>query len=529
LLKTFIQICSDNFSEQKSLRSIAIISGILFLSFLDNLPLKDWDEGTYALIAREIVRTGDWVYLKLPGAPFLMKPPLGLWLIAASYTVGGISEFTTRFPFACLTALSVPTLYLISRQLFNRHIPALYSTLVYITLLPIARHGRFAMLDGISITFFLISLFCLLKARTQPVWSIGIGMMLGLVVLTKGILGLVFGFIIGLLIVAFRQFNLLTSIYLWLGIIIGALPATVWYAAQFQNYGNTFFQVHFQSQTFDRFSQAIEGHPGPIWFYALDILEYAFPWWLFLGSGLIWAWHCRTQIWSQFALITGGVYFIIVSVMQTKLPWYGLPVYPFIAIVIGADLAEIWEFKQPIYTRFRWGMLVFVSAVGSLGCGYFAIVEQSWSLVIMSLALAGSTGGAAWLIKRRDRLFIPTLFVGIYLVFFAFMSSQSWAWEINNAFLVKPVAQLISSHVSRGSMIYTSWPNERPSLDFYSDTRVIPTKIEDIPQQLAQHQFVLIDRASRDKLSPSSYKILGSADRFYLIHRDGKSAQKLGG
>ncbi len=517
MLKTFSQILTDNFSEQKALRSISIISGILFLSFLDNLPLKDWDEGTYALIAREIVRAGDWVYLKLPGEPFLMKPPLGMWLIAVSYTVGGIDEFTTRFPFAFLTALSVPILYLISRQLFNRHIPALFSTLGYITLLPIARHGRFAMLDGISITFFLISLFCLLKARKHREWLIGIGIMLGLVILTKGILGLVFGFIICLLVITFRQLNLLTSIYLWLGLIIGALPAIAWYAAQFQKYGDTFFQVHFQSQTFDRFSQAIEGHPGPIWFYMLDILEYAFPWWLFISGGLIWAWHCRTQIWSQFALITGGVYFIIVSVMQTKLPWYGLPVYPFLAIIVGAYLSEIWESKQPIYTRFRWGILVIASAIGILGCGYFAIVEKSFSLVIMSLALAGSTGRAAWLVKHRDRLFIPTLFVGIYLVFFAFMSSQSWAWEINNTFLVKPVAQLISSHASPGSILYTSWPDGRPSLDFYSDTRVLPAKIEDIPQKLAENKFVLIDRESMAQLSQSSYKILGSVDRFDLI------------
>ena len=101
MLKTFSQILIDNFSEKKVLRSITIISGILFLSFLDNLPLKDWDEGTYALIAREIVRTGDWVYLQLPGEPFLMKPPLGMWLIAASYTVGGINEFTTRCTKCC--------------------------------------------------------------------------------------------------------------------------------------------------------------------------------------------------------------------------------------------------------------------------------------------------------------------------------------------------------------------------------------------------------------------------------------------
>ncbi len=517
MIEKVSHVLANLFSEQKALSSLLVISISLFLVFLGNMPLKDWDEATYALVAREIVRTGDWLYLKLPGEPFLLKPPLGMWLIATSYNLGGISEFTTRFPFACIAALGVPILYQIGRQLFDCQIPALFSALTYLTLLPIVRHGRFAMLDGISIAFFLIALLSLLKAKQHKIWAVGIGIMLGLVILTKGVLGLVFGFIIGGLIIANRQFELLKNIYLWLGIIFGSLPTLSWYAAQFNQYGDIFFKIHFQSQSLDRFSQAIEGHPGPIWYYAIDILEYTFPWWLFLGGGVIWAWHNRTRSWAKFAGICGGIFFVVVSIMQTKLPWYGLPVYPFLAIIVGAYLSEIWNLKIAVYTRFRWGMLIFVSVASILGCGYFAIAEKSLPLVLMSSILIITMGRSAWLVKHRDRSFILTLFVGMYLTFFALMSSESWAWEIHDAFPVRPVARLISSHVNRGSQVYTSWPNSRPSLDFYSDTKVIPTKIDDIIQKLAQNKFILIDKESQSQLGNSNYKIFGHTDRFYLI------------
>jgi 4-amino-4-deoxy-L-arabinose transferase-like glycosyltransferase len=131
--------------EQNSISILVILSLLMWLISLGNIPLKDWDEGTYALIAREIIRTGDWTYLKIQGDPFLLKPPLGMWAIAVAYQIGGINEFMTRLPCAILTAIGIPVLYQISYLLFERKTPALLSALVYLTLLPVVRHGRLAM------------------------------------------------------------------------------------------------------------------------------------------------------------------------------------------------------------------------------------------------------------------------------------------------------------------------------------------------------------------------------------------------
>lgn len=125
---------------------------ILFSINLGGLPLRDWDEGTVAQVAREIWRSPAnsqrWLYPTLNGEPYLNKPPLMHILIAFAYAIGGVNEWTSRLPGALLTAISVPLLYGIGREIFVQRPPAVFSALVYLTLLPVVRHGRLAMLDG---------------------------------------------------------------------------------------------------------------------------------------------------------------------------------------------------------------------------------------------------------------------------------------------------------------------------------------------------------------------------------------------
>ena len=113
----------------------------------------------------------------------------------------------------------------------------------------------------------------------------------------------------------------------------------------------------------------------------------------------------------------------------------------------------------------------------------------------------------------------------MYLILFSLMSSQSWSWEINGDFRVKPVGELIHQYVARDSKVYSSLLGGRPSLDFYSDARIEPTKLEQLPKLLTQHQTILIDRQlllksaslpENQQLKPP-YRILGQAEKFVLI------------
>lgn len=505
-----------SFKEKQWPLGLLVASGVLFLIFLGNLPLRDWDEGTYAIVAREIYRTGNWLYPTLQGEPFMLKPPLMQWLIALCYQLGGVQEFTTRFPGAVLTALGVPLLYLLGRLAFNQSLPALFAALVYLTMLPVVRHGRLAMLDGMTITFFILLLFCLLKARDDKKYALGVGFCLGLITLTKGLLVLVLGGIAGLFLLTNRQVVLLKNPYLWVGILLGNAPAIAWYVAQWQHYENTFLQVHFQDQSFNRLGQAVEGHNGPPWYYLIELLKYGFPWLLFLPGGFYIAWKKRHTTWGSLILVSTIVYFLTISLMGTKLPWYVMPVYPFLALAIGAKFSEIWQQRQ--FKGLIWATLMGIIAIAGLGgCVYFVMVDPQPVLIVMSIVLAISMGIVAWLIKKSDRLFIPILFSGMYLVLLLLVSSQSWIWELNEAFPVKPVAELIRQHVPPGTTIYTSFAYNRPSLDFYSDCKVTAASAPVLQQMLSKKSYLLLDQETLAKINLTNSKIVGEAKGFTLI------------
>ena len=505
-----------SFSQKESLFGLFLASLMLWLIGLGNLPLRDWDEGTYAIVAREIYRTSHWLYPTIQGDPFLLKPPLMPWLIAICYHIGGVQEFTTRFPGAFLTALGVPLLYLIGRLVLLENLPALFSALVYLTLLPVVRHGRLAMLDGMTISFFLLLLFCLLKSRDYKKYALGIGFCLGLITLTKGMLVVVLAGIAGLFIIANKQLSILKNPYVWIGMLLGNFPAVAWYFAQYQHYGDTFLQVHFQSQAFDRLGKAVEGNSGPVWYYLLEVLKYGFPWLLFLPSGLYLSWKNRNTAWGCLTLIGTITYFTIVSLMGTKLPWYIMPVYPFLALAIGANLSYIWQ-KNEFKTKFLTGFFAFLVIVGLAGCVYFSMFDKQPLLIIMSIILAITMGITAWLINQHNRKFIPVLFVGMYMVLGLLMNSKSWIWELNEKFPVIPVATLIKNNIPAGTKIYTSFPDSRPSLDFYCDCQVIPTSIADLQGRFSHKSYLLLDHDSLQKMNLKQSKMIGEANRFTLI------------
>ncbi|MBS9391777.1 MAG: glycosyltransferase family 39 protein [Dolichospermum sp. LBC05a] len=505
-----------SFSQKEYFFGLLLASLILWLIGLGNLPLRDWDEGTYAIVAREIYRTGNWLYPTIQGDPFLLKPPLMQWLIAICYHIGGVQEFTTRFPGAFLTALGVPLLYLIGRLAFRENLPALFSALVYLTLLPVVRHGRLAMLDGMTISFFLLLLFCVLKARDNKKYALGIGFCLGLITLTKGMLVVVLAGIAGLFILANKQLAILKNPFLWIGMLLGNFPAIAWYFAQWQHYGDIFLEVHFQSQAFDRLGKAVEGNTGPVWYYLLEVIKYGFPWLLFLPGGLYLSWKNRDTAWGCLTLIGTIVYFAIVSLMGTKLPWYIMPVYPFLALAIGANLSYIWQGGK-FRSKFLTGFFGFLIIVGLAGCVYFSMFDKQPLLIVMSIILAIIMVITSLLINQHSRQFISVLFTGMYLVLALLMSSQSWIWELNEKFPVVPVATLIKDNVPPGTQIYTSFPDSRPSLDFYSDCKVIPTSIADLQDKFVHKSYLLVDNENLQKMNLKQSKIIGAAKGFNLI------------
>jgi 4-amino-4-deoxy-L-arabinose transferase-like glycosyltransferase len=159
-----------------------------------------------------------------------------------------------------------------------------------------------------------------------------------------------------------------------------------------------------------------------------------------------------------------------------------------------------------------------VAGVG--GCIYFILADPQLVLIVMGVVVSLTMGLAAWQLKQNNPSFIPILLVGMYLVLGLLMSSQSWLWELNEAFPVKPVAALIAKHTEAKTVIYTSFGYGRPSLDFYSDRRVIPADITTLKKLWSSKAYLLLDQSTLKTLQLPDSVVLGTAKGFTLIRHN---------
>ena len=497
---------------------------LLFGINLGGLPLRDWDEGTVAQVARDIWRSPAgswrWLYPTLGGEPYLNKPPLMHLLIAFAYSVGGVNEWTSRLPGAILTAVSVPLLYSIGREIFRQTRTTVSASIIYLTMLPFVRHGRLAMLDGAVVCFFLFMILCLLRSRRNLRYFLGVGIGFGLICLTKGTLGLLLG-ALGLAFIFWDTPRLLTSWYMWAGIAIGTFPVVSWYAAQWLHYGHAFTEQAIIDQSLRRIWASVEEHSGPPWYYILEILKYAWPWLLFLPQALGKTWLNRNLSWAKLVLVWSGGYLLTISVMGTKLPWYILPIYPVIALAVGAQVAEVWNWPCPAsYPRPWVAVLALLAVMSWAGSVYFSSWSPAadWELQLILAAVAGTMTLAVVLAARGDRQFLLILLWGMYVSLVILMSSRHWIWELAEAYPVKPVAAMIRSSTPIGQKIYTSYPYGRPSLNFYSDRQIIPAATSELQHHWRQNQpYFLVDKSNLINLKLESVKQLGTKAGWTLI------------
>ena len=536
---------NDNFTDKLWMWAFLLAAVLIFGLNLGGVALRDWDEGIVAQVSREIWGGKlNWLYPTIDSIPYLNKPPLVHWLIGLCFAVGGVSEWTARLIPAMLTAASVPLLYAIGRELFPRRSIAIFSALVYLTLMPVVRHGRLAMLDGAVLCFLVGGMWCLLRSRRDLRYALGAGIGFGLICLTKGVmLGLLLG-AIGFLFLVWDTPRLLTSGYLWGGLAIGTLPVAGWYFAQWVHYGQDFININLISESFRRISEPVSNHKGPPWYYLLEILESAWPWQLFYLQGLRLTWENRNFPGPKLVLVWTGVYLLAISVMNTKLPWYVLPVYPAFALAVGSYLAEVWEQmwlpeereKDEAEEHFdaisllpHPAILGVLAVVAAAGCAYFGgwlrfggsgmAIERDLQLMLMFVVLTMTI--SAVLLHRKDRQFLLVLIWGTYVTLLVFVASDNWVWELAEDYPVKPIAEIVRTGTPAGQQVFTSHRLPRPSLNFYSERQVIvadSVTLQEKWQSLPQPYF-LLEKPVLKHLGLQNAEIVKTAEDWVLVTR----------
>jgi len=198
------------------------------------LPYADSSEPRYAAIAQIMAQSNDWITPWFsPGVPFWGKPPLSFWAQAFSFKLFGINEFTGRLP-SWLVNLAITALImhgtrclLLLQPRLNQeqeHTPLL-AALLYNTMCLSFSNAGAVLTDPYLNVGLSLSLVALLHLAYQPSkqwgWAFFVG--LGLGMLAKGPLALVFCFAPLVLLAFFRRafvFQLLKRLPWFSGILL---------------------------------------------------------------------------------------------------------------------------------------------------------------------------------------------------------------------------------------------------------------------------------------------------------------------
>lgn len=513
---------------------VSLVALAVWLHQLGDVPFRDWDEGFYTVVAREMLESRDWLHPHYLDQPFLVKPPLLFWLTALGFQLGGPSELAGRLPGAVVSALAVPLTYAIARQVFQRRDTAVFAALVLVTVLPAARLGRLVMMDGPSTTFLLVMLLGAVLGRDRPPWRLAIGLGLGAALLCKGSLGLLFL----VMVLAFSAVDSgpasLRCPWLGGGVALGLAPVLLWFGLQVREYGTTYLAVSFEQQLSKRVASGIEGHSQPFWYYIPELIKGLFPWLLLAGLGARDAWRQGQRRWCQLLLLPTGLYLLAISITQTKLPWYILPLLPFVAMAAALPLARAWRGSTQLQHRFWltiWSLLALIGLVAVISL--LRLPGQGGWLPAISLVTLGFALCAVFAVLGRPRALVSSLLACQVLAMLALFSSPHWLWELAESFEVRPVAALLSRHVRPHATVLITYPGGRPSLDWYCHCSVLPASpalLADLQAKGAAEPLLLLDESSRRRWFPQA-PVLGQAQGFSLVspqlpRDDAAAAQK---
>ena len=90
-------------SPYRKIRAISVLTivalwAVIYLGGMFTPPLLDDADTVHAEAAREMVLHQDWVTLHANGIRYLEKAPLMYWGVAGSYTLFGVTDWSSRLP-----------------------------------------------------------------------------------------------------------------------------------------------------------------------------------------------------------------------------------------------------------------------------------------------------------------------------------------------------------------------------------------------------------------------------------------------
>ena len=262
-------------AEALYLLILGCVCGIVFFANLGSIPFYDKGEPREALVVRDIVLNGNWIFPLKLGEQIPSKPPLFHWVGAlASLFWGQMTEATVRFPSALFASLGVFLVYYLGRKLYDP-LTGLFAGLILATVMVYQMAGVEARVD-MTLTFWLTLTLVLFYGLYRgffkhTLWEYAFFLSAGISVLAKGPVSLVLCvLIVGFFLAVRKRWDLLWKLGSHPGVLVAVAVISLWYGSALWFGGEKFFSLQLVKENFARFfvyDEGGTGHQKPIYYF----------------------------------------------------------------------------------------------------------------------------------------------------------------------------------------------------------------------------------------------------------------------
>ncbi|HTD05389.1 glycosyltransferase family 39 protein [Undibacterium sp.] len=463
------------------------IAALIFVGAgLGSYAILDNNEGLYAEISREMLRSGDWRQWVIPhlnGLAYMEKPPLLYWLTAISFAIFGESEWAARLVPA-LSGLGCVAMILWFGQKIARPQTARLAALLFTSSLGVIMMSRTLMFDMLltallSTALLWAYLFVYENNKTAQRWSM---LFLALALMAKGFVAVIlFCAIAGSFTMASSTsvadlFRRLGAWFDWKAIGIFLLISLPWHVIA-SVAEPIFAWFYFINEHVLRFLGKREPHDyyaGAWWYYLPRTLIFLFPWSFFLPVLLFARSDKKTdRRLLLFLTLAWLMPFLFFSISSAKANYYLVAVMPFAALQLAILLEDrqfgrTWGRLAPglllamLLAVLAWwvarqthGMLEALNILGQTGSRFLS--GSFAGMAILSL-LAGIV---SW---RRSRSGILAYLLPALGALFVLLSVLQASTALTSA---RPIADILQrEHAGRDVFMFRTF-EERSALPFY--------------------------------------------------------------
>jgi len=328
---------------------LVVLCLIMFLPGLASVPPLDRDESRFTQATKQMIETGDFIEIRFQDDA-RNKKPIGIYW-AQALSAGWLSGepyntvWAYRVPSVIGGILAVLFAFGVGRRLFDDEVALIGAGLLASSLLVIGE-AHIAKTDAVLLACvtgaqLLVAEFFLAARQGAPRpltrYSALLGLAIGLGILVKGPMIL---FFVGMTILALSmwegRWNWIMSMRPLFGLGIVILINVPWLVAIGLVTKGEYFTEAIGQDFFGKAMSAQESHWGPPGYYLASLLVGFWPGWLFLGSGIVYAFARAREGAVRFLVAWIVPALIILELFPTKLPHYPLPIYPALALLCGA-------------------------------------------------------------------------------------------------------------------------------------------------------------------------------------------------